>query len=334
MATWSEVLDARTNERRDLFARIRPEYVGKIEWDAYDEEVQYEIVGYMLQPYGFEAAAAWHHWTFVLDGGKYHIKHYELLQLMEGQWIAVDRVEMAQWEKEYYRENGGLYSGAYTGRSDAIAAMNLQPMNFHSSFSLKDWSREMSRLELELTNRELELVVEMSMAYDNLINHPDVRRDYRGQWKLLLHDFTDYLEEWLDEIDEDDIDDIEAFVWEKFKDLGWRKPDFKDRETIKAIVQDAGYAMSRKQIDRILDHRVDAWITISTPEDYLESEKETLGGEYTEEDLLAGFGVDGVQSMEEASQGLEDGIFGHNIPTEGYNGVYHGEPYVLEVIEF
>lgn len=55
MTTWSEVLEARTNERGDLIARIRPEISRGLrnQWYKFDEEAQYSIVAEMLEPYGF-----------------------------------------------------------------------------------------------------------------------------------------------------------------------------------------------------------------------------------------------------------------------------------------
>lgn len=131
MPAWSEVLEARTNERGDLFVRIKPAYVESLmrQWVNYDEEVQYDIVASMLEPYGFEVAAAWHHWTFVKDAGKYKMNASDLSQLKWGYWIVIDRVEMEQWEREYYERYGGLYSGpGYLGRDMIIDEMNLQPL--------------------------------------------------------------------------------------------------------------------------------------------------------------------------------------------------------------
>lgn len=155
MPAWSEVLEARTNERGDLFMRIKPAYVESLlkQWDKYEEEVQYDIVLEMLARYGFESGAAWHHWTFVKDDGKYKMNASDFSQLRWGYWVCIDRVEMEQWEREFYERHGGLFSGpGYFGRSKIIDEMDLQPMPVvFSSYCepINDWYDEQGRFEFD-----------------------------------------------------------------------------------------------------------------------------------------------------------------------------------------
>ena len=130
MTTWSEVLEARTNERGDLIARIKLEYVEPLrkQWGMYDEEVQYDILASMLEPYGFDWACAWYDWTFIKDEAKYHFTPDDWKHLRMGFWIFVSRVELAQWEKEYLENHGGLYSGFLGDLNRAIETIESQEM--------------------------------------------------------------------------------------------------------------------------------------------------------------------------------------------------------------
>lgn len=130
MTTWSEVLEARTNERGDLIARIKPEYVwpSRRQWRKHDEEVQYEIIAELLRPYGFRKGAGWYNWVFIKDGAKFQMMQNDVGQLYEGYWIFVSRVELAQWEKEYIKKHWGLFSGALDSRNNAIEKLDTQEM--------------------------------------------------------------------------------------------------------------------------------------------------------------------------------------------------------------
>lgn len=130
MLAWSEVLEARTNERGDLIARIRPEISRGLrnQWYKFDEEVQYSIVAEMLEPYGFRKGAGWYNWVFIKDGAKFQMMQNDVTQLQDGHWIFVSRVELAQWEKEHVEKHWGLFSGALDSRNNAIEKLDTQEM--------------------------------------------------------------------------------------------------------------------------------------------------------------------------------------------------------------
>ena len=154
MTTWSEVLEARTNERGDLIARIRPEISRGLrnQWYKFDEEAQYSIVAEMLEPYGFRKGAGWYNWVFIKDGAKFQMMQNDVTQLQDGHWIFVSRVELAQWEKEHVEKHWGLLGCGFSGNEPKLREICKDIMLYYgvTEEDIKTKSERFSSLVLEL----------------------------------------------------------------------------------------------------------------------------------------------------------------------------------------
>lgn len=197
-----------------------------------------------------------------------------------------------------------------------------------------------------MLERRLYVIVEMSVMYGSLLASEMFREDLVD---VLDKYFKENVAEWADEfielmedlpwdvyrVNREQYDtEVWTFTMEKFKEEDWLRPDFKDRETIKAIVKDAGFSMSRKTIDMILDGRISGDIVISTPEDFIENAKEYYADryDYGTEDFWEMFGID-LGSWSELEFQLSLGNCGPIGMGNIYNGVYKGSPYVIEIVQ-
>lgn len=188
----------------------------------------------------------------------------------------------------------------------------------------------------------VENIVEMSFEYDCLWYGDRHRID--ETWGDNVQEFKNNVLDWAEEYSEACIyGELRKIVWEKFAEMEWLRPDMNDLETRISFARDAGYNWSQERLKRAFTNRdfntTSEMLLLYSATCYVELLQETLAfegceseEEYKEAEMKILEDHD-AKSWDELKANALSGVIGEIDGGKVYNGKYHGEPYVLVLIQ-